>query len=161
MIIYLLRHGQAEQNSTAEVSKDALSCLTAKGIEDIGFVAEHYAASNHRVDRCLASPLKRAQQTAELFLAEADLKCALESEDVLRPESTAHNVLNFLETFTRQNILLIGHNPLLSVLHTLLTSGEINYSKKILAAGELCGLSFDHFGRDLGVEVLSIMPNIY
>lgn len=159
MIVYLLRHGQAEQSSTAEKGKDTLRCLTSKGIEDICFIAGRFAAASYRVDRCLVSPLKRTQQTAEIFLSEAGLSCPLESEDLLKPESTVHNLLNCLETITPQNILLIGHNPLLSVLHTLLTSGEINYSKKILAAGELCALDFEHFGRGLGLEILSILPN--
>jgi phosphohistidine phosphatase len=157
MNLYLLRHGQAEQSHINK--SDASRSLTAQGADDIKSVAARFAETGKIIDRCFVSPLKRTQQTADIFLKTSAAKCVLETEDALRPENNSHVVLQFLEAINQQNILLVGHNPLMSGLYTLLTEGVIDYSVKILSPGELCGLHFEHLAIGLGEDILSISPN--
>lgn len=155
MIVYLLRHGQAEQYATS----DSLRELTPLGCGDINAVAHSFLLTNPVIDRCFASPYKRAQQSAEIFSLEASLSCPVESIDILRPENTAVSVLRFLDSLDENNILLIGHNPLLSELFGLFITGKRDRSFKIMSAGELCGISFDILGLGMGQEVLNILPD--
>lgn len=154
MIVYLLRHGQAEQYA----SSDSLRELTPLGRSDIGVTAQSFLATKRVIDRCFASPFIRTQQTAEIFSLETSMPCRVESEDRLRPENTAFSVLHFLESLKEENVLLIGHNPLLSELFDLLTTGKNGSSIKLMSAGELCGISFDILGLGTGQEVLDILP---
>ncbi|MDG2089801.1 MAG: phosphohistidine phosphatase SixA [Gammaproteobacteria bacterium] len=154
MNIYLLRHGQAESHLSSDSSRQ----LTSTGREDISLFARSFLTTSRTVDRCFVSPLARTQQTAEIFIKFANLNCALESEDRLRPENSALSVIRFLETLEEKNILLIGHNPLLSELFSLLTTGK-TASIKVMAAGELCCVCFDIFGLGMGKEVLDILPD--
>lgn len=164
MNLYLLRHGQAEQRA----DRDSLRNLTPSGIEDIKVLARTFAAGNYIVDRCFASPYRRAQQSAELFLKGSEIDCVIESNDILRPDNNPASVIRFIEEVAQTkkdpNILLVGHNPFLSELYAMLAlanSGNdysANYGVKVLAAGELCGLHFDLFGLGLGSDVLNISP---
>lgn len=154
MFVYLLRHGQAEQYA----SSDSIRELTDIGRSDIKAAAQSFVGTNRKIGRCFASPYKRAQQSADIFSLEASLLCPVETENVLKPDNSALSVLRFLETFEEENILVVGHNPLLSELFNLLTTGKREGSIKIMSAGELCGISFDILGSGMGQEVLNILP---
>ena len=75
---------------------------------------------------------------------------------MLLSESKAVNVLRFLESATESNILLVGHNPLLSELFALLTQSSADSPMKILAAGELCCIHFDLVGAGLGKNLFNL-----
>ncbi|MBN4053315.1 phosphohistidine phosphatase SixA [Haliea sp. AH-315-K21] len=155
MNVYLLRHGQAEQSA----ARDSLRCLTPQGVKDIGSVAASFAMTHYTFDRCFVSPFVRTQQTADLFLKGIGASCALESEDVLRPENNPSGVLRLLETIENHNILLIGHNPLLSELYAKFTTAQSEYGVRVIAPGELYGINFEVLGWGLGRDVLNILAD--
>ncbi len=155
MNVYLLRHGQAENSAPS----DSLRQLTSQGVEDIKSVAKTFAPTNHYFDRCFVSPYIRAQQTAELFLKDSNSSCILESEDILRPDNSVMNAVRFIEAIDGGNILLVGHNPFLSKLYTLFTTAQNDNGMKIIAPGELCGISFEVFGLGIGSDMLNILPH--
>tara|TARA_R110000772_G_scaffold118068_8_gene223686 strand:+ start:2484 stop:2957 length:474 start_codon:yes stop_codon:yes gene_type:complete len=154
MNVYLLRHGVAELKTRTDAERQ----LSPLGKKNIVNIAAQFRASKYSIDRCIASPYLRARQTAELFLNAIELGIKLESNSMLLSQNKAVDVLRFLETAKEKNILLVGHNPLLSELFGLLTQGSTNYDMKILAAGELCCIHFETVGAGLGKNLFNLAP---
>lgn len=152
MNVYLLRHGKAQQ----QAASDSERALTSQGRQDILVVAGLFALKHIPVELCIVSPYLRAQQSAEIFLHESGSDISPETSAILAPESRPQAVLDFLQTLDAEEILLVGHNPLLSALFALLTQGDSRYPEKILAAGELCCISFDVLGAGLGDNTFSL-----
>mgnify|MGYP001627807002 FL=1 len=111
MILYLLRHGEAEPYGRA--SDDASRALVSAGTKAVNRVAAELAP----VDAVYCSPYLRARQTAELVLS-ATGQQAYHLYDGLTPDSS---VAAWLETIKPQRLLLVAHNPLLSSLASQLT----------------------------------------
>lgn len=153
MILYLLRHGEAEARSHTDASRQ----LTAKGKFDVKQVAKQFATRDIRLDRCFASPYDRASQTAALFLHHAGQTAAIETVEVLTPEIRASKVMEFLKGVQGQHVLLVSHNPLLSELHALLTDGNIT-SMQILGTSELVCVALDVIGLGMGTTPFRLVP---
>ena len=63
--LYLLRHGEAG-NRTAIPAKEAERSLTVAGRKELEEIATSMLSQGMRFDRILASPLKRAYETAAI-----------------------------------------------------------------------------------------------
>lgn len=115
MIVYFLRHGQAE----SQVTTDEARALTPKGRSDTSVVLRTRVENMKGVSQIWASPLVRAQQTAEiaqnLFPA-----VAIQTTPLLVPEASPSLLLDWLTQLPlldRNNaILLVTHQPLVGVL---------------------------------------------
>jgi phosphohistidine phosphatase len=115
MQVYLLRHGIAEEGGPT--MNDGDRALTAEGRRKLKQVLTHVADAGIKTDLIISSPLKRAQQTAEI--ARSCLKCR---EDVLftralAPGASQEGVWEEIKVHRDQNaLMLVGHNPLFSYL---------------------------------------------
>lgn len=138
MNLYLLRHGRAQDRAPS----DALRALTADGRLQVSNVAAQFQARGLRPQRCLVSPYLRARQTAEGFLSAARLALSQEDCALLCPDSSTLELLRFLQAQPEADILLIGHNPLLSNLCALLREGEPRATLG-LGTGDLVGLRME------------------
>jgi phosphohistidine phosphatase len=69
MLLYLIRHAEAEELGTAGIVRDFDRPLTAKGRAQARALAEALANRHLTVDAVAASPLVRAHQTATELLA--------------------------------------------------------------------------------------------
>jgi phosphohistidine phosphatase len=69
MLLYLIRHAEAEDVGTGGVTRDFDRPLTARGRADTHALAEAFARRNLAIDAVAASPLVRAHQTAVEFLS--------------------------------------------------------------------------------------------
>ena len=69
MLLYLIRHAEAEDIGTGGITRDFDRPLTARGRADTRALAESFARQNLPIDAAIASPLVRAHQTAVEFLA--------------------------------------------------------------------------------------------
>lgn len=152
MNVYLLRHGIAEP----QTGSDAERQLSAIGKMNVANIARQFSANKLPLERCISSPFLRTLQTSEIFLKESKLDITLETNSMLLSQSKAVEVLRFLEAAEESNILLVGHNPLLSALFALLTQGAAGYGMKILAAGELCCIHFELVGAGLGKNLVNL-----
>lgn len=112
MIIYLLRHGQAEYQRTTDEARN----LTPRGIAATRQVLSARAAALASVDRLWVSPLVRAQQTADIaqsFVAATERH----TTPLLIPESDPQLLIHSLyEASVKDAILLVSHQPLVSRL---------------------------------------------
>lgn len=106
MRLYLLRHGEAEPYRTDDASR----ALVERGREA---VLERVALLEP-VDRFLCSPYQRAQQTAQLV--QATVGTIPELDDRLTPDQPLEAALTLLQSSDAETTLVVGHNPLLSLV---------------------------------------------
>lgn len=111
MKIFILRHGQAEPYQ----ANDAIRRLTEKGISDTGRILNNNIQALSSVQKIIASPLVRAQQTAAIALDQLKLE-SVETSIYLEPETNVQDLFSFLMDFTDMNLLLVSHLPLVGIL---------------------------------------------
>src|SRR5271169_6763046 len=126
MDLYLLRHGLAVEPGTQGFANDADRPLTPKGERKVRKIAEAIEAMGVSFDLILSSPYVRARQTAEVVAEALNLRKKLEFSDALVPAGSVKRLIESLNH--RQpspaNVLLVGHEPYLSELISLLVSGQ-------------------------------------
>lgn len=123
MKIYLLRHAKAEISFP-----DSVRALSDKGRVDAKKLGSFLRdKEGFQPEEVLISPLVRAQETANIFLQALQLEGNKEwierSEDLLEPERDPRPIVESISAHNR-DILLVGHNPNLETLFSLLVSGE-------------------------------------
>lgn len=110
MEVFIMRHGEAE----ARAATDAQRQLTEDGIQQIHFMATEYGHLLSGVDAVWSSPYIRAQQTASI-MAES-LGKEIVTQPFLPPNGNPIEVLGALEQYRQQTLLLVSHQPLVSIL---------------------------------------------
>ena len=82
MMIYLLRHGIAEQKGLSDAARE----LSREGVMQTRAMAEKFKLYEPQVDKALMSPFQRARQTASL-LRVVFPSLRFEVERALEPEA--------------------------------------------------------------------------
>lgn len=136
MIIYIMRHGQAE----APITADEVRRLTPKGVLDTQSVVSARLDALKNISALWVSPLVRAQQTAQIALTclsgiaeqlplQSSLQTtglqstALQTTSLLVPEADPRQVIEWLYGLQLPDeaaVLLVSHQPLVSRLLGLL-----------------------------------------
>jgi phosphohistidine phosphatase len=150
MEIYLIRHGIAEEQKTG--IKDEERELTKEGKQKTEKVAHRLVELGRQFDLIVTSPLMRARQTAEIFLA-CGLSCQLEESNHLAPNG---NIFNWLDYWLKPKnfpenaqIAIVGHEPCLSNWAEILLWGEAKDSLVLKKAG-MIGLKLPEIGSPVG-----------
>ncbi len=138
--LYLLRHGIAVDPGTPGIS-DYERPLTAKGVKRMRQIARGLRVLDLNLDRIVTSPLARARSTAEIVARELDLLELLEISNVLQTGTPAPSVRRWLRERSEERILIVGHNPTLSDLVSLLVLGFEHPSVCDLKKGGLAALT--------------------
>lgn len=126
MKILLIRHGKAEERSLLSLSakKDARRALTESGRRDMRKAAKGLRKFAPDIDLLAASPLVRAQETADIVAKVFGVNDVLE-QPLLAPGVEAPLLLDWLGTQPpASTIALVGHEPDLSQLATWLLSAR-------------------------------------
>jgi phosphohistidine phosphatase len=128
MNLYLLRHGIAVDPSVAGFAKDAERPLTPKGKRRLRQIANAMDVLNISFDMILSSPYVRAKQTAEIVATSLKRLKQLKFSDELTLGGNPKLLIQQLNELRPKpkNILLVGHEPYLSKLIALLTTGNTN-----------------------------------
>jgi len=121
--LYLLRHGIAVDPGTPGIP-DGERPLTAKGEKRMKQIACGLRVLDLKLDRIVTSPLVRARGTAEIVARELDLLNCLEISHVLQTGTSAPTVRRWLRERAEERLLIVGHNPTLSDLLSLLVLGS-------------------------------------
>ncbi len=125
MKLYVMRHGIAEDHASS--GRDEDRALTGSGRDGVRDVARLLAREGEIPRRILASPLVRANQTAEIVAAAAKAAGgpgAVETMRELSPGGHALRVVERLRASATEGTMIVGHEPDLSgLVHTLL--GEV------------------------------------
>ena len=126
MNLFFLRHGIAVDRDPQSFPDDSRRPLTLKGEDRVRLVCDAIQALELSFDRILASPFLRSRQTAEIVAGSLGLRRALEFRDELTPAGDPKALLRFVNRISPrpENLLLVGHEPYLSGLLSLLISGH-------------------------------------
>ncbi len=124
MEIYLLRHGIAALPSSSG-EQDDLRPLTEEGKAKMQKQARGATRLISHFDIIFTSPLRRAQQTAEIIGEVFECKDKIEICPQLTPGFSPRNLISFLGKYKGKNkILLVGHEPDLSCFVSFLLGIE-------------------------------------
>lgn len=119
-----MRHAIAEQRDATRWPDDSRRPLTPEGAERFRRAARGLRRIVQSVELVLASPYVRAWQTAELLEEEAGWPTPIESS-ALAGHSTTTEALDALRLHAgRESVALVGHEPNLSWLASLLLAGD-------------------------------------
>ncbi len=142
MELYLVRHAIAEAHDSARWPDDSERPLTKAGIERFRTVARGLRRLGLQVDAVLASPYVRAWHTAEILMNEAAWP-APEEFRALEPSTSRNECLTALRDRQESTLALVGHQPLLSELASLLLAGDERSLPLELKKGAAMCLRFD------------------
>lgn len=147
MKLWLLRHGEAQPYQR----NDAERQLTGHGREQVLLAAAN--AAGQSFDHVICSPYIRARQTADIFLAQTGYTREPEIASWLTPDSSVKEVVRRLGAHEEQNLLLIGHQPLLGNLAGWLCEGSRS-SHVPFATASLACLAGDCLAGGMQLESL-------
>ncbi|MCA8976412.1 MAG: histidine phosphatase family protein [Planctomycetes bacterium] len=141
MLIYLLRHGVAEDGFGID---DAERALTEDGWRKLRDAAPAWRRLVEDLDVVVQSPLRRARETAAVLLEAVGGDPKLRTEAMLEPGADPQLAMEFLLAELRSStdgIALVGHEPHLGALLGLLLTGRehsaVPLKKGMLVAVEL------------------------
>jgi len=141
MELFLLRHGPAVERGSRGFEDDAARPLTPKGRRQLRKTTAAIKKMERSFDLILSSPFLRAKQTAEIVAAELKIKKRLKFSNALAPGGQAAILLRQLERHkpVPKKVMLVGHEPDLSRLISLLVTGGLQLQLDFKKAG-LCKL---------------------
>jgi len=142
MTLYFLRHGIAEDRTAPGIKRDADRVLTAEGRQKVRRVAKAMDRLELQFDRILSSPLLRALQTAEQVAGTLARAPKVEVWEELSPDGDAAALIERLNQLcpAPDHVLLVGHEPHMSRLISLLLTGTPDLAMTLKKAG-LCTLT--------------------
>ena len=146
MELYIIRHAIAEEPGTPGYEDDSQRPLTERGRKKMRKIAKGLKGLEKPVDLILTSPYLRATQTAEILAKTLDLEeDKIIQTDHLSPTGYADNLIQAInEKYSNiENIALVGHEPYLSGLVSMLLAGDPDISLN-LKKGGVCCLSIDN-----------------
>ena len=118
--LYLIRHAHAERTLP-----DRDRALSNKGIASAKRLGRTIAAGTFSPDtRMVCSQLRRSRETAEILLDAWQWNCPLEKWSGLAPEDDPLVTAATINAI-KEPLIIVGHNPHLSYLATILLSGSI------------------------------------
>ncbi len=139
MVLYLIRHGIAEDRSIT--GSDADRQLTQRGTLRTAMVAKGLKKLDISFDRIISSPYVRARQTAEIIGRITGHKDDILLDKRLVPHAQFEEVSDLvLENNDAQAMLLVGHEPSMGLIISGLCAGGhlmVDVKKASVTAVEL------------------------
>jgi phosphohistidine phosphatase len=138
MRIYLMRHGIATPRDEPG-SDDASRALTPEGIEKVRRIGNALSRLKIEIDAVWTSPLTRAHQTAELAAGALGLSQSLRIVEDLEPGGDLERLIGqFQAASMSQGLMLVGHEPDMGNLASLLVFGRAGASIQFKKGGIAC-----------------------
>ena len=122
MMLYLMRHGLAEEPTPK--SDDGARKLTEKGAEKIRKAAAGMRATDLAFNMILTSPIARAAETAEIVAAELGGPKPRAVPELSTGASPTGALEALIKLRLPENVLVVGHEPTLSRLASLMLTGS-------------------------------------
>ncbi|MBQ7907982.1 MAG: histidine phosphatase family protein [Elusimicrobiaceae bacterium] len=121
--LILMRHGKADPYAESDFSRP----LLPTGRERVLRSAQALLSQQTKPELFFASPLLRAQQTAEIVARV--LQVPFQTQDLLDGRLSAKGLLEFIQTHLQEkdSLLLVGHNPNMSILASLLCKEYVSF----------------------------------
>jgi phosphohistidine phosphatase len=160
MKIYLLRHGIAADHGDPRYPRDSERPLTPEGRRKTRLVANALGKLGVKPDIILTSPFVRAHQTAEITATVLRLKKRLQVCQHLASGGDAKRLIAEISKShgRAESVMLVGHEPDLSQLASLLISGKPDGAMIELKKGGLCVLETDTLRAGKCATLLWLAP---
>ncbi len=123
MELIIMRHGEAEMNALSDRQRK----LTDYGRYQAGKAGEWLLANNLVADICWASPYPRAQQTAAA-VQQPMAEMPIITQDFLTPGASPMAVAEQLLAVNCERLLLVSHNPMVSMLVAYLAGSRDSHA---------------------------------
>jgi phosphohistidine phosphatase len=153
MNLYIIRHGIAEELGTNNGYHDSQRALTEAGRKKMHGIADGLRACGVKFNLILSSPYLRARETAEILAEVFNMKDKLAfSENLIPPGYLEQLIDEINEQYPVDNLAIVGHEPALSSLVSILLSGQpvLNVTMK---KGGVCHLSMDKLQLEGGTTL--------
>lgn len=148
--LFIMRHGQAEDPSAATGWSDRARCLTKVGAQRIEAMIPAMNGLGFVPDLIVSSPYPRAAETAQIVREGLKVGSPIQFSDELGAD---RSVLPFFKTHlakcleSSERLMLVGHEPILSQLASLLMAGNIS-TRIQMKKGSVIHLHCGVFGRE-------------
>ena len=152
MLIYLMRHGEAEPTGQSDQTRE----LTRKGVMDTRAVMEKLKLRSPQIERAMMSPYQRARQSITPLRAVSPT-LRYEVNQNLVPDANVYDLLDSFETMNVMQLFLVSHNPLLSDLLSLMVDGTLE-SNRQMGCSEIACVSLDIIAPGCGELLYTITP---
>ena len=158
MKLYVIRHAIAVEAGDPKYEEDSQRPLTGKGKEKIKKIAQGLWELEIQLNLILSSPTVRTMETAAILAKRLDVKKSrIIPTEHLEATGYADQLINEInEKYgDAEEIALVGHEPYLSNLVSVLLTGDANISMT-LKKGSVCKLSVDtlQYGRCANLDWL-------
>lgn len=141
MNLYLIRHAISEEEHSS--GEDSQRALTDKGAKKMRQIAKGLRVLGAEIDLILTSPYVRAKETAEILADVYKIKKQIVMSDHLIPMGAPDLLIAEInEKFSFDSLAIVGHEPYLSSLISLLVSGGAPLDL-VIKKGGVCRLSAD------------------
>lgn len=126
MEVYLLRHGIAQERDPKKYPDDRLRPLTIEGLERMREIVRGMLKIGVEFDAVFDSGYTRARQTTEAVTDTYRIDSAdIQTTPALEPDRNPAELLALLEgQKSTKRVLLVGHEPHLSLTVAFLTGGR-------------------------------------
>lgn len=157
MDLYILRHAIAVERDAEGSKNDFDRPLTSEGEQKLRRITKAMRNLQLSFDLILSSPYVRARETAEIVAAGLVLRKKLQMRDSLGVDGNPRELVAEIRGLAPppSSLLLVGHEPFLSNLISLLVTGTLRSRITLKKAG-LCKLTVDEWkvGRCARLEWL-------
>ena len=137
MKLFILRHGAAGQRNLRKYPNDAARPLTSAGKRETLRIARRLFKDKVEFDQIISSPFIRARQTAEIV-------AKVYTRDVrftphLTPDGLMPELIKYVNRTCKDadSVVLVGHEPYLSTLISVLISGKEGANIRLKKGGML------------------------
>jgi phosphohistidine phosphatase len=156
MTLYILRHALAED--LAPDKDDSERQLTQAGCDRTREAAVGMRALGLKFDVILSSPKVRAVETASLVAAAYDKQPGPELIEALEDQIPAERAVAALSPYLMlKHVLVVGHEPQLSAICSLILTGKPNLLKMDLKKGGCVAIELSNQADRAGAELLWMM----
>ena len=157
MLVYLVRHAIAVPRDGVTAFDDASRELTDKGIDRMRRCVRGLDRVGAGFDEIWTSPLVRARQTADILAESPNFTGRSKVVNALAPGGDLNQVVRELQQNARvASVALVGHEPDMGELATLLTTGQAGSTFRFKKGGVAC-IEIDDLSPPLRGELLWMM----
>jgi phosphohistidine phosphatase len=159
MNLFIIRHAIAAEAGSAGFADDSQRPLTEKGRMKMEAVARGLHSLNVNLDLILSSPYLRARETADILADVFKMRARPALNENLTPMGDIERLIGEIKASTSvENLALVGHEPSLSALISMLLAGtpEILVNMK---KGGVCCLTLDNMRKDQAMLEWLLTPS--
>ena len=160
MLVLLIRHAQAAEQDDAAWPDDSLRPLVPKGRRTQRQMARRLLKQGLVPDRVFSSPWKRAWQTARITVRELGLPKdrRIRCDALAEPPRVDAIAAEVGAVGAEETIALVGHEPWMSTLASLLLTGDSQGVKVDFPKSGVMGIEMEAFEPSAGMLRFFVVP---